>query len=56
MAQEKTITHLGHVVYQQAVEFYNEKLSVHSKDILQTSLIPQRYGCSNVYKPALELT
>ena len=53
--QEKTINHRGQVVYQESVEFYKEKLSVHSKDFLH-SLIPQLYEWSNAYKAAVELT
>ncbi|WP_042748677.1 putative transcriptional regulator [Lactococcus cremoris] len=54
--QEKTINHLGQVVYQESVEFYKEKLSDCSKDFLQNSLIPQLYEWSNAYKAAIELT
>ena len=54
--QEKTINHLGQVVYQESVEFYKEKLSVYSKEFLQNSLIPQLYEWSNAYKAAAELT
>lgn len=53
--QEKTINHLGQVVYQESVEFYKEKLSVYSKDFLQNALIPQLYEWSNAYKAAVEL-
>ncbi len=54
--QEKTINHLGQVVYQESVEFYKEKLSVYSKEFLQNSLIPQLFEWSNAYKAAAELT
>ena len=54
--QEKTINHLGQVVYQESVEFYKEKFSGYSKDFLQNSLIPQLYEWSNAYKAAIELT
>lgn len=54
--QEKTINHLGQIVYQESVEFYKEKLSVYSKDFLKNSLIPQLYEWSNAYKAAVELT
>ena len=54
--QEKTINHLGEVVYQESVEFYKENLSAYSKDFLQNSLIPQLYEWSNAYKAAIELT
>ena len=54
--QEKTINHLGQVVYQESVEFYKEKLSVYSKDFLKNSLIPQLYEWSNAYKAAVDLT
>lgn len=56
MEQEKTINHLGQVVYQESVEFYKEKLSVYSKDFLKNSLIPQLYEWSNAYKAVIELT
>ena len=56
MEQVKTINHLGQVVYQESVEFYKEKLSVHSKDFLQNVLMPQLYEWSNAYKAVVELT
>lgn len=54
--QVKTINHLGQVVYQESVEFYKEKLSVYSKEVLQNLFIPQLYEWSNAYKAAVELT
>lgn len=53
--QEKTINHLGEVVYQESVEFYKKKLSSYSKDFLTNLLIPQLYEWSNARKAAIEL-
>ncbi|QGT53584.1 hypothetical protein CHPC974_001249 [Lactococcus phage CHPC974] len=41
--QEKTINHLGQVVYQESVEFYKEKLSVYSKDFLKNSGLGRKF-------------
>ena len=55
--QEKTINHLGQVVYQESVEFYKEKLlKDFSVQFIKDSLLPQLFEWSNAYKAAVELT
>ena len=53
---EEVVTHYGKTILQHSVEWYKEKLSVYSKDVLQNLLIPQLYEWSNAYKAAVELT
>lgn len=53
---EQVTTHYGETIKQHSVEWYKEKFSVYSKDVLQNLLIPQLYEWSNAYKAAVELT